>query len=107
LPCGAQPLAFLVSACAFAGSGVPAAAQNDSFAMPYDVYDRSVIDPRSEMQPIDAVVTTTQSARRIYEHAFFTPTANFQQSGYACSPVVSVSFSGRTKHLHRGTYCSR
>lgn len=48
-----------------------------------------------------------QTPRAIYEHAFFTPTANYQQTGYQCAGMVSVSFKGGVRHLHRGTYCIR
>jgi hypothetical protein len=100
-------LAFFSSAFALSLFSVSASAQNDTFAaVPYDVYDRSVIDARAEMQPISAAAST-QSARRIYEHAFFTPVANFQQAGYQCGGMVSVSYSGGVRHLHRGTYCMR
>jgi hypothetical protein len=54
-----------------------------------------------------AAFAPAQNSRAIYEHAFYTPQPNFEQNGYSCSPVVSVSFAGRTKHMHRGTYCIR
>jgi hypothetical protein len=55
-------------------------------------------------QPIDAVMTA-EAPRTIYEHAFFTPLPNFQQPGYQCAGMVSVSFRRGVRHLHRGTYC--
>lgn len=65
---------------------------------------------RYDVQPADQTVsmnTPVESPRMIYEHAFFTPTANYQQSGYQCAGMVSVSFKSGTRHLHRGTYCIR
>jgi hypothetical protein len=50
---------------------------------------------------------SSETPRAIYEHAFFTPVPNYQQSGYQCAGMVSVKFQGGVRHLHRGTYCIR
>ncbi len=70
---------------------------------PADERDR---DNDSGRRVINAVATGP-SPRTIYEHAFYTPVPNFQQAGYQCAGIVSVSFKGRTRQLHRGTYCLR
>lgn len=62
--------------------------------------------PVASVQPVYTVVST-EPPRAIYEHAFFTPVPNFQQSGYQCAGMVSVDFRGGIRHLHRGTYCIR
>lgn len=73
--------------------------------------------PYDGLGTIDASYTPTETGgyyvgsqgapRSIYEHAFFTPVADFQQAGYQCSGTVSVSFVRGVRHLHRGTYCIR
>jgi hypothetical protein len=95
-------LALLLPALALSFAATRANAQVD-----YDSSQRYQMTQPGMINAAYQPAVETVSPRRIYEHAFFTPVANFQQEGYQCAGMVSVSFSRGKRVLHRGTYCIR
>jgi len=61
----------------------------------------------AQVEHISAFPAVERPKRVYYERAFYTPTPNYEQEGYLCTGLVSVSYVGRVKHMHRGTYCAR
>jgi hypothetical protein len=100
-------IALFASAFALSFITISARAQDSGFESgSYDVYDRSVIDAQPIMRPVSAIASA-QSARRIYETRLLHAGRELSASWISVGGMVSVSYSGGVRHLHRGTYCMR
>ncbi len=102
-------LAFtpLAAAIAFLCAGQAASAQVVVRSEGEQTYAGITLrNPETDRGTINAVASGP-TPRAIYEHAFYTPLPNYQQAGYQCAGIVAVTFRGRTRQLHRGTYCVR